>query len=196
MNLPGFRMAWWKKHWVSTHIQFVLLSAVAFLQTQIRFRSSTGASMCIAALQPVACFFFSAWQFQGSEPTAAMKSQPQLCNAQLWSAHQVPTPHTPSQQFQLAKPFPTHQSPLQYPRLISQQITPWDNALHKLLEALPWVPLRAMAGLVSRFSCLRSPVWMPVEFPVIDTRLVLSVQVQWSQTHTIMQTYRRANILK
>ena len=41
------------------------------LQTQIRFRSSTGASMCIAALQPVACFFFSAWQLQGSQATTA-----------------------------------------------------------------------------------------------------------------------------
>lgn len=101
------------------HFQFVLVVCGCFscwnylIQTQIRFRSSTGASMCIAALQPVACFFFSAWQVQGSQATTAAV---QCHAAPMWSVQQVPLPHTPSQQFQLAEPIFhrfTHQSPLQ-----------------------------------------------------------------------------------
>ena len=67
----------WMARKFNPHFQFVLVVCGCFfflkllLQTQIRFRSSTGASMCIAALQPVACFFFSAWQLQASQATTA-----------------------------------------------------------------------------------------------------------------------------
>ena len=134
----------------STHISSSFwLSAVAFsscnycFKPRYGFDPPPGASMCMAALQPVACFFFSAWQVQASQATTAAV-QCHVCSNVKCSTGPNST-HSLSQQFQLAEPsfhrF-THQPPLQYPRLISQQITPWDNALHKLLKALPRVPLQ------------------------------------------------------